>query len=224
MIIRVCCSSHPVAIAPGSVFVDPRCQFLRLHGGLVAPCFWLHFTSFREREERGKTNTEPGAVATGIILHDHSSLLFKPPGRYRSRFCIRRPTMSVSSLTWWACGTLFLASLHILQRTREARENKYISRSGSDGDYPSLSFESVVQATRSLIAPGSVFVDQRCQFLRLHGGLVAPCFWLHFTSFREREERGKTNTEPRAVATGLSSSQSPVSSLSKSLSCQYHLR
>src|SRR6266542_384188 len=122
MIIRVCCSSHPVAIAPGSVFVDPRCQFLRLHGGLVAPCFWLHFTSFREREERGKTNTEPGAVATGIILHDHSSLFFKPPGRYRSRFCIRRPTI-----------------------------------------------------------------------------------WLHFTSFREREERGKTNTEPGAVATGLSS-------------------
>src|SRR6266542_6088546 len=81
MIIRVCCSSHPVAIAPGSVFVDPRCQFLRLHAGLVAPCFWLHFTSFRKREERGKTNTEPGAVATGIILHDHSSLLFKPPGR-----------------------------------------------------------------------------------------------------------------------------------------------
>src|SRR6266511_1102637 len=134
MIIRVCCSSHPVAIAPGSVFVDPRCQFLRLHGGLVAPCFWLHFTSFREREERGKTNTEPGAVATGIILHDHSNLLFKLPGRYRSRFCIRRPT---------------------------------------------------------------------CHFLRLHGGLVAPCCWLHVTSFREREERGKTNTEPGAVATGI---------------------
>src|SRR6266545_4409408 len=117
MIIRVCFSSHPVAIAPGSVFVDQRCYFLRSHAGLVAPCFWLHFTSFREREERGKTNTEPGAVTTGIILHDHSSLLFKPPGRLSLPVLYSSTNVSVSSLTWWACGTLFLASLHILQRT-----------------------------------------------------------------------------------------------------------
>src|SRR6266540_2250803 len=194
MIIRVCCSSHPVAIAPGSVFVDPRCQFLRLHAGLVAPCFWLHFTSFREREERGKTNTEPGAIATGIILHDHSNLLFKLPGRYRSRFCIRRPTCQFLRLHGGLVAPCFW--LHFTSfREREER--------GKTNTEPGAVATGIILHDHSSLLfklPGryrSRFCIRRqtCQFLRLHGGLVAPCFWLHFTSFREREERGKTNTE-----------------------------
>ena len=56
----------------------------------------------------GTTNTEPGAVATGTVTggvrrqgklqHRDVVLSQVPPGRYRSRFCILRPTVQIDSV------------------------------------------------------------------------------------------------------------------------------
>ncbi len=71
----------PVSTTPGSVFVDPRCQTFCLTGWLVAghvlilgPLQYSH-----QKRVRRQTNTEPGAVATGLVAISHELVFAGDP-------------------------------------------------------------------------------------------------------------------------------------------------